>query len=81
MNKEDIIKDFVGFCHDLKLNINKKENKNKYINAYMQNYVKYNGILNFDKEKKKIENTLKYNTLTIDKYKKEYEESLNILPF
>lgn len=84
MNKIDIIKDFVMYCYDLKLNTTKKETKEKYIKAYMKNFVEYNGynsIEEFEEKQKELENILKYNPLTIAKIKKEHENSLKELPF
>lgn len=81
MNKMDIIKDYIMYCHDLKLDEKKKSTQKKYINAAMKYFVEFQGIKNFEEKQKELEDILKYNPLTIAKIKKEYEDNLKKLPF
>lgn len=81
MERIDILKDFVNYCHDLKLNQNKKSVQNQYINAHMKYFTEYHGVKNFEEKRKEIENTIKYNPLTIAKLKKELANNLKELPF
>ena len=71
MNRKEIIKDFINYCIDTKQDTTKKTSKNRYISAYMLNYVNYYGIKQFENTRKQLENILKYNPLTIDKIKQE----------
>ena len=71
MERIKILKDFVNFCTDCKLDKKEKKSKTKYTNAYIKNHITYNGIENIETIRKEIEDTLKYNPLTIEKIKKE----------
>ena len=81
MSRIEIIKEFVSYCIDTKLNTKQKTSKNKFINAHMLNHAEYYGIKNFENTKKQIENILKYNPLTIEKMKQEKIKDLQQLPF
>ena len=81
MERMKILKDYVMYCYDLKLDPFKKATKIKYINAAARYFVKINGIKDLEKKQKEIENILKYNTLTINKLKIDHENDLKKLPF
>lgn len=81
MEKQEILRDFVKYCHDLKLDEKKKSTKTKYINATMKYFTEFQGIKNFEEKQKELENILKYNSLSIEKIKKDYIKELKQLPF
>ena len=81
MKKQEILKDFIKYCYDLKLDEKKKSTKTKYINAAMKYFTEFQGIRNFEEKQKELENILKYNPLSIEKIKKDYIKELKQLPF
>ena len=81
MTKQEILKDFVRYCHDLKLDEKKKSTKTKYINAALKYFTEFQEIKNFEQKQKELENILKYNSLSIEKIKKDYIKELKQLPF
>ena len=57
MSRIEIIKEFVSYCIDTKLNTKQKTSKNKFINAHMLNHAEYYGIKNFENTKNLDETT------------------------
>jgi hypothetical protein len=47
----------------------------------MKYFVEFQGINNFEEKQKELENILKYNSLSIEKIKKDYIKELKQLPF
>ena len=75
MENVETIKDYCKYCKDLNLKVNDIKNKRKYIDAFMLNCVIFNGLKNYKQQEKKINETLKYNNLTIQSI---YNELLGV---
>lgn len=73
LNRKKVLEDYVKFCNDTNMDTKSKKSKETYKNElirYMYNFGQIT-ISEFDNIKHEIGNILKYNTLTIEKLKKE----------
>lgn len=75
MKRIEIIKEYCKYCNDLKIDFKKTKSKNDFINNYMTQYIKFMGLENFAETRQFLDNTLKYNNITI---KKEMESIKNV---
>lgn len=66
MEKLEIIKEFCKYCNDLNYNCTMTKSKKAFTSDYMLQYAKIKGLQGFTETRKNIENTLKYNNLTIN---------------
>lgn len=81
MDRMEILKDYISYCYDTKKDARKKENRKKFVNAYIKNRVEYYGIENIENIQKEVENILKYNPLTIAKLFEDHKKDVESLPF
>lgn len=65
MERLEIIKDYCNYCLDLNLDYKHTKSKNQYISNFVLNHIKMNGLIGTNETKQFLENTLKYNNLTI----------------
>ena len=66
--RTEIIKEFCRYCKDTKKDFKSPRTKRNFLNDFILNDIKMNGIKNIKEKTKEIENALKYNNLTIKYY-------------
>ena len=64
----EIIKEYCNYCKDTKKDFKSPRTKRNFLNDFILNDIKINGIKNIEGKTKEIENALKYNNLTIKYY-------------
>ena len=75
MEKTNLIAMYVDYCNDLNINYFKANSKHKFSNDYTEYLYNLGKIqlLEIEDTNKDIFNTLKYNTLSIKKVSKNYD--------
>ena len=68
MERIEIIKEYCNYCKDTKKDWKKQKTKIDFRTDFLLYDIKMNGINNLEEKIKKIDDTLKYNNLTIKKY-------------
>ena len=53
--KENIVNEFINYCNDLQIDANKKENKIKFINDYMRQFISWAGLSHAAQERETVE--------------------------
>lgn len=64
----EILKEYCNYCKDTKKDWKSTRTKKDFLNDFILNDIKMNGIKNLEEKRKEIENALKYNNLTIKHY-------------
>lgn len=64
----EIIKEYCKYCKDTKKDFKSPRTKRNFLNDFILQDIKINGIKNIEGKTKEIENALKYNNLAIKHY-------------